>query len=114
MLAGVRFEEVIGLVGDHALGADARRKAFDHFGIKYPENEGGFVVSQAEHPIAKLFRDHKVLLCSVADSKDGTYGHAVVVYDGHLYDPWRGIDPQWPWTRHIWKAMPIESAPGVR
>lgn len=108
MLAGVELETVIALVGDKALGTTERRTAFDHFGITYPEGEAGAPISIVETPLIKLMRDHKALLCSVADWKDPNWGHAVVIYDMHIYDPWRGIDPEWPWTRHVWKAMPIK------
>jgi hypothetical protein len=108
MLAGVSIEAVIELVGDRALDATARRRAFDHFGITYPAGEAGSVVGIVETPLVKLMRDHRTLLCSVADWKDPSWGHAVLIYDQHLYDPWRGIDPEWPWTRHVWKAMQID------
>lgn len=113
MLAGVTLDDVVRFAGDKALGTMERRAAFDQFRITYPESEAGFVVGQIEHPLARVIRDHRLLLCSVADAKNGSWGHAVLIYDQHLYCPWRGIDPEWPWTRHIWKAMPITAAPGV-
>lgn len=112
MLAGVEVEEVIKVIGDRALGMKERRTAFDHFNIVYPDKESGFVVGQTENPLPKLMRDHRMLWCNVADAKDPNWGHAVLIYDRHIYDPWRGIDPEWPWSRHIWKAMPVVSAPG--
>ena len=114
MLAGVTLDQVVQIVGDHALGMDERRKAFEHFGIAYPQGESGFVVGQVENPLVRLIRDHRLLWCSVACVRDGSYGHAVLIYDRHMYDPWRGIDQDWPWTRHIWKAMPIERAPCLK
>lgn len=107
MLGNVELEDVVRLVGDRALGTNERRQAFDHFRIKYPEGESGFVISIVETPLIRLMRDHKYLLCSVADWKDPSWGHAVVIHDMHIYDPWRGIDPEWPWTRHVWKATPM-------
>jgi hypothetical protein len=59
----------------------------------------------------QLMKEHRTLWCLVADWKDHSYGHAVLVYEGHVYDPWRGIDQPWPWSRHIWKAMPVEGPP---
>lgn len=108
MLGGVELEEVIRLVGDRALATNERREAFAHFGIRYPEGEIGSVVGIVETPLVKLMREHKYLYCGVSDWKDPSWGHAVVIYDSHIYDPWRGIDPEWPWTRHIWKAMMVE------
>lgn len=105
MLAGVELEAVVALVGDRALGTAERRKAFAHFGITYPEGESSGAISIVETPLIKLLRDHRTLWCSVADWKNPDWGHAVLAYDRHLYDPWRGIDPDWPWTRHVWKAM---------
>ena len=108
MLAGVEIETVIALIGDRALGTNERRKAFDRFEIAYPDGENGSVVGIVENPLVKLMREHRTLFCSVSDWKDPGWGHAVVIYEKHLYDPWRGIDPDWPWTRHIWKAMEVE------
>jgi hypothetical protein len=108
MLAGVVIKSVIERVGDRALDLTTRRQAFEHFGITYPESERGFLINAAERNLVQLVKEHRTLWCTVADWKDESYGHAVLVYDGHLYDPWRGIDPSWPWSRHIWKAMPVE------
>lgn len=113
MLGGVTLDDVVAFVGHKALGMEQRRAAFNRFRIQYPEAEEGFVVGQVENPLARLIRDHRLMWCNVSCAKNGSWGHAVLIYDGHLYDPWRGIDPEWPWSRHIWKAMPITAAPGV-
>lgn len=107
MLGNVEMRSVIALVGDKELDTGARHRAMDHFKIPYPEGEQGFVVGILNNPLVRLMREYEFLLCNVADWKNPNWGHAVVIWDGHLYDPWRGIDPNWPWTRHVWKAVPI-------
>lgn len=86
MLGDVSLEAVIAFVGDRELGTEERWRAFDHFGIPYPKGEEGYVVGVVENPLVKLMREH----------------------------PWRGMDPDWPWTRHIWKAVPIGDGKGPK
>lgn len=113
MLAGVRLRDVCALVGDRALGTAERRAALDHFGIKYPEGEAAHVINEIDGQLSKFMREHPLLWGDVNDWKNPDWGHAVVIWRGHLYDPWRGIDPDWPWTRHIWKVWPVLHAPAA-
>lgn len=110
MLAGIALDDVVQLVGDRALATSDRRRAFDHFRIKYPEDEAGWPVDSIEKTLPFFMRAHRTLWCQVLDARDPAWGHAVLLHARHLYDPWRGIDPSWPWSRWIWKVMPIEAA----
>ena len=113
MLAGKSIESVIEYIGDKALSVTERRNCFDIYGIKYPTDERALLVT-ASKPFTALMNDHKTMWLHIADYKDSSYAHAVMVHEKHMYDPWRGLDPiDWPWTRYIWTAMPILAAPAI-
>jgi hypothetical protein len=107
MLAGVTIEEVIGFIGDKALGTAERHKCHERFGIGRPSGASWHMVDAVEHTLAKWVKAYRVLEGSVLCTRDPSYAHAVLLVDGHLYDPWRGIDPEWPWSRFIWKVQQV-------
>lgn len=112
MVAGVTLKDVIRVVGhERRLGIDERIRALAHFGIEHTAESFmvGVFAATNDNCLGYLIRNHRTLWCSVYSIVDGNYGHAVLIHDQQLYDPWHGLNPQWPWHRMIGSAAPIRS-----
>lgn len=100
MVSGKTLEEVIKMVGhSRRMGIGERNGILDSLGIKREIGKhGGEFLASGWNNIPQLKGTH---LCSVYSFIDKDYAHAVVLHDGVLYDPWHGINPDWPWHRRI-------------
>ena len=108
MLADVTLDAVIKANGGSSERPpyETRNRLFTHFGIALPK-EGYLIESFGDQTVAALMKKHSTMLCSVYSYIDGNFGHYVVLHEGQLYDPWDGMNPAWPWHRHIGQVQAI-------
>jgi len=113
MLAGRTLDDVIAICGhDGQLSGAEREKVVKTFGIKMNPWASRMVAAFATEPyrnLAQAMREHYALWCSVYDSIDPNFAHAVVIHGNQLYDPHAGMNPTWPWSRVIGNIATVES-----
>ncbi len=108
MVAGVTLDKVFEMArGDSYLGEMMIRELLRQLGCPTPD--GSYLIEAfGNRTIAALQRKHPTMILSVFSCIDPQYSHAVVLHKGDLYDPWSGMNPQWPWHRYIAIARAVE------
>lgn len=106
MIIGVPIEDIIALVGAHRMGKTEHDLVFEKYGVSRADRctkiEGIGLDS-----LVGLRKRNSTLMLSVYDCMDANYAHAVLLHEGNLYDPYLGLNPQWPWSRVIALAFEI-------
>lgn len=109
MIADVPIQAIIDAVGKNRLGQADLEKLAKLF--KFKIRDTSLIVDpsfQVGSSLSNLVRKFQTLFCSVTDTRaPHEYAHAVIIHDQMLYDPWAGVNPMWPWSRHIWCAQPV-------
>jgi len=100
MLAGTSLEEVIAVVGEERMGLNEHNKAIEVFGIGKPK-QGAVFEPVGRMCLGIVLKKYPKLWLSINDGLDVEYAHAVLWNDGNLYDPEKGINPHYPWTRYF-------------
>jgi hypothetical protein len=113
MLTGQTLERIIADVGnDNRMDVTDRERIVKRYGLKLDVWSGSFIVGyfpiDPTKSLATLMKQHRTLLCSVNDYRDASFGHAIVIHNGDLYDPHAGMNPTWPWSRVISHVQPVE------
>jgi len=118
MLAGVELADVIAVIGSEALGGQGREQALAHFGLKL--SRVGFTVEGwGENCLGALRKKYPTLWLRMSDCLDPGYGHAALLHENQVYDPFWGLNPRWPWHRYVSHATPVgvevtwDEAPGA-
>lgn len=106
MLAGVTLEEIISLVGPERMAMREHEKVREKYRTGRADS-GIMVQPMGQYCLGSLAKCNETLWLSVSDCIDPQYGHAVLLHQGQLYDPWCGMNPMWPWSRYVVKAWNI-------
>lgn len=107
MICGVSLLEIIALVGPERLAEGERQRVCEHFGVTIGDNY--VVETYGNQSLSALSKHHKTMWVSVLDCVNPNFGHAVLFHDGNIYDPFYGINPQWPWSHRIASARVVNA-----
>jgi hypothetical protein len=103
MVAGCEMEDAVRVAGTTSRwNFDAHERFVDHYGLLL---QNSYVTEgYGSRCLGALMKKHDVLVCCWSSCLDPQYAHDTVVFDGHNYDPWRGMDPQYPWDKYVSRA----------
>jgi hypothetical protein len=114
MLSGKTLEQVISDAGtDEKIDLSIRQRLFALYGIGGEIDLSWINEPFSDHSFGALAREHETLLCSVYSWVNENYAHAVIFHRGELYDPYDGMNPEWPWHRFIGQITPVTPAQGA-
>jgi|SRR5208282_2883724 len=106
MLIDKSLEYVITLLGKERLDFFTRRDFLKSHRVII-ENKGYVVSGFGENGLSYLVNKYPLTWISYTNLNNGEC-HACLIYEKHLYDPFRGIDPILPWYWYISQLNPIE------
>lgn len=103
MLTGKCLKDVIELCGSGRINKDTRDAACPNVKFEHPISIDALGVCSLGH----LLRHNHILWCTVGSHIDLNMNHSVLISDSILYDPWCGVNPEWPWHWYIQCAEPV-------
>lgn len=106
MLTGMPLGTVIAELGDGRLGAIERRLFLASHGVEHSD-QVHITEALGDNAIAALMRKYTTMWVTVFSCVESGYGHACILHNGDLYDPYDGVNPHWPWHRYIAQIAPI-------
>jgi len=106
MLADISIEDIIALVGPKRMDQAEHDKVFEKYGVSRADRCTNVMGIGLDSLVGLRKRDPTLML-SLYDCMDANYGHAVLLHEGNLYDPYLGMNPSWSWSRHIALAFQI-------
>ena len=107
MLTDLPIETVIAVLGKSRLASWDRADFLKSHGIDCP-NMSYWIESVGANCIGGLMQIHSTLWLTLGSCVDMTYGHAVILHEGQLYDPFHGMNPSWRWDRSVVMATPVK------
>lgn len=105
MLTEQSLPEVIRILGENRL--DEKSKV-DYLAERHIHLGPALMThGLGNNSIGYLSKTYNTLWCSLSDWKDVQYGHAILIHNRTVYDPDKGINPDWPSAKYISRIQPV-------